>query len=98
MKLILNIVIVAKGLKEDGLVELEGLLESVSEREVRHQMQCAKSSLEQSLEWFTDYAHIDLRHGHKVFDEEKKVVNHMALAAKHAKLNGIPEVINESRG
>jgi hypothetical protein len=75
VKLVLKITVLPKGLKESALTELVGIKPTGKrnlDREIDKVIGYAEKSLDQDL--WTDYGHIDCRHGHKVFSAEKEAI------------------------
>jgi hypothetical protein len=88
----------ALALKGQALIALEKL--EGSNRHSRKELKKAISHLEKAVEpklWI-DPAHVDVKHGHKVFDEEMKTVKHLMKILKKGKKYNDPAVSFEVTG
>ncbi len=88
--------------KEDALTILESLTTSdkKSQKELNNAIKELKKSLgnrheggDKKIEW-VDTAHIVCKDGHKVFDKEKKAVEHLENIKDESILSGVDEAIN----
>jgi len=69
-------------IKEDAITELEAI--STTDKHAQKDIDEAVKHIEKSLEdsLWNGVSHLDTKHGHKVFDDDKKAVKHLMKAAK----------------
>jgi len=91
-------VISSLSVKKDALAELK-ILSGLYEKKVDNKIKSAIMHIEKSLDpdlWFDD-DHLDAKHGHKVFDEERKAVKElMRLLDKRETPSEIVEIIQKT--
>jgi len=91
-------VISSLSMKNDALAELKAI-SGLYEKKVDNKIKAAMMHIEKSLDpdlWFDD-DHLDVKHGRKVFDEERKAVKElMRLLDKKGTPSGVVDIIQET--